>query len=99
MADSSGGVYYLSPSSPLCNLWLVPVGASLFSLLYTVFVMAPDIKVLLEKDFITQLGIHQAHTLSSNGLVLLENYHNVYRHTHVFLDNVLLKMINQYLII
>ncbi|XP_048756015.2 uncharacterized protein LOC125666774 [Ostrea edulis] len=58
MAASSGGVYYLSPSSPVRSLWLVPVGASLFSLFYTVFVMAPDIKILLENDVITKKG-HQ----------------------------------------
>lgn len=57
MAVSSGGVFYLSPASDeLRNLWLAPVAASLFSLVYTFVVMRPEIKILLEKDVITKKG-------------------------------------------
>lgn len=57
MAVSSGGVFYLSPASDeLRNLWLAPVAASLFSLVYTFIVMRPEIKILLEKDVITKKG-------------------------------------------
>lgn len=57
MAVSSGGMFYLSPASDeLRNLWLAPVAASLFSLVYTFIVMRPEIKILLEKDVITKKG-------------------------------------------
>lgn len=57
MAASSGGVFYLSPASDeLRNLWLAPVAASLFSLVYTFIVMRPEIKILLEKDVIIKKG-------------------------------------------
>ncbi|XP_062606111.1 uncharacterized protein LOC134267924 [Saccostrea cucullata] len=56
MVATSGAVYYLSPPSPVRNLWLVPVGACAFSFLYTVIVMGPEIKVLLENDVISKKG-------------------------------------------
>lgn len=57
MAASSGGVFYLSPASDeLRNLWLAPVAFSLFSFVYTIIVMRPEIKILLEKDVITKKG-------------------------------------------
>lgn len=63
MAASSGGVFYLSPASDeLRNLWLAPVAASLFSLVYTFIVMRPEIKILLEKDVITKKGKNDNYT-------------------------------------
>ncbi|XP_061185744.1 uncharacterized protein LOC133193830 [Saccostrea echinata] len=56
MAMSSGAVYYLSSSSPVRTLWLVPVGSCVFSVIYTAIVMGPEIKILLEKDVITKKG-------------------------------------------
>ncbi|XP_062606108.1 uncharacterized protein LOC134277217 [Saccostrea cucullata] len=57
MTATSGAVYYLSPSSPVRNLWLVPVGACVLLFFYTVIVIGPEQKILLENDVISKKGI------------------------------------------